>query len=565
MRGERRSRVDLVLLGSLGAALALRVWGLTYGLPQVYNPDEVAILSRALSLAEKGLNPGNFVYPSLYFYLLAGVVGLLYIGQWLSGAAASMDAFQRAFWTDPSAVYLAARWLSVVAGVATVGVTYALARAVGSRLAGGIAATLLAVAYVPVRDAHMIKHDVIAALLFAVVVWRSRALWMRGQSTDYALTGALAGLAFAFHYYGIVALVPVAVAALLRAGGLGRLLRDRGVVIAALAWALSFFVLSPYVVLDWGTAARDIAQNRQIIVDRARETFGWFGAGWEQARLMVVQGAGAPMLAAALLGGIVLVRRSWRDAVWLWSFPLAFALFLTQTWPYGRLQNALYPFVAIAAAIGIEALVRARPRPAAVVTALCAALPLWHSVLMDRLMTREDTRTEAKRWIEGHIPDGAGIAVQPYSVPLEVSRDWLLSTIADQGPREQVGSRARGLLARTPYPAPAYRLVVIGAGLDRDKRFVAPEIILAAPGLSSLRSEGVSFVVLKRMSAADADPIRDRIAAEASLVHRVWPFVDANAAGPAQLPDHDIRPSPDTRQPGPIIEVWRIAPAGHGG
>ena len=35
------------LLGVLTVALALRLIGLRYGLPAVYNPDEVAIMSRA--------------------------------------------------------------------------------------------------------------------------------------------------------------------------------------------------------------------------------------------------------------------------------------------------------------------------------------------------------------------------------------------------------------------------------------------------------------------------------------------------------------------------------------
>jgi hypothetical protein len=260
----------------------------------------------------------------------------------------------------------------------------------------------------------------------------------------------------------------------------------------------------------------------------------------------------------------VLIRRSWRDAAWLWCFPLAFALFLTQTWPYGRLQNPLYPFLAIAAAIGIDAAARGRPRLALLLTALCAALPLWHGVLMNRLMTREDTRTEARRWIEQHVPDDAAIAAQPYSVPLEVGREWLLATLSEGQPGGGIGSRARGLLARNPYPSPAYRLIVLGVGgLDRDKRFLDPDRVLAGSGVVELQAAGVSYVVLKRMSTVETDPLRDRIAAEGTLLHRISPFTDADATGPVQLPDHDIRPSLGTRQPGPIVEVWRITPGAH--
>lgn len=564
MSGTRQPRVDVVLLATLAGALALRVWGIGYGLPHVYNPDEVAILSRALSLAEKGLNPGNFVYPTLYFYVLAAVVGGAYGVEWLTGAVGSIDQFQSAFWTDPTSVYLLARWLSVAAGVAGVAVTYVLARALGGRSVARTAAVLMAVAYFPVRDAHMIKHDVIATLLFALVVLQSRRVWLRGRSWDYAAAGILAGATLAFHYYGILAVVPIAAAAILRSGGIARLLADRGVYAAAGAWALTFFLLSPYVVLDFAAASRDIAQNRQILVDRARETFGWIGAGGEQFRLTIAQGAGAPMAMAAAIGAIVLARRSWREAVWLLAFPAAFALLLTQTWPYGRLQNALYPFIAVAAALGIDGVGSrlTRPRVVLILTAVCAAVPLWHGVVLDRLMTREDTRTSARRWIEAHVPDAAVVAVQPYSVPLETSREWLLATLAGQTAPEGLGARARGLLARSPYPAPAYRLVFLGSGgLDRDKRFVAPEAVLAAPGISALRAAGISYVVLKRTSAAEADPLRERLARDATMVYRAWPFTDEDSRSAAQLPDHDIRPTLEVRQPGPIIEVWRLVQA----
>ena len=57
-------------------ALALRLYGLRYGLPAVYNPDEVAIMSRALAFAKGDLNPHNFLYPSFYFYALFAWEGL---------------------------------------------------------------------------------------------------------------------------------------------------------------------------------------------------------------------------------------------------------------------------------------------------------------------------------------------------------------------------------------------------------------------------------------------------------------------------------------------------------
>ena len=54
-----------LLIALLALAEWLRATGLSFGLPAVYNPDEVAIMSRALGFAKGDLNPHNFLYPDL--------------------------------------------------------------------------------------------------------------------------------------------------------------------------------------------------------------------------------------------------------------------------------------------------------------------------------------------------------------------------------------------------------------------------------------------------------------------------------------------------------------------
>jgi len=560
-------RIDAVLLATLALAFVLRAWGLDYGLPDVYNPDEVAILSRALSLAEKGLNPGNFVYPSLYFYVLAAAAGGWYVLMRASGQVASLQVFQDAFWQDPTSLYLVGRSLSVAAGVAAVGVTYAIGHKLAGRTVARISAVLMAVAYFPVRDAHMIKHDVIAALLFAILVLVTKRAADTGSLRRFAAAGALGGASLAFHFYAVVAVVPIVVAARQRARSIAALFRTAHVWTAGLAFVVAFALLSPFVLLDWSTAARDIAGNREIIVDRARAEFGAFGAGVEQIRLMATEGAGLAMTIAAAVGAVIIARRHRWHAAWLLAFPVAFFLFLTQTWPFGRLQNALYPFIAVAAAYGVQTFSASQRRPALVaagLTAILAAQPLWHSVLMDRLFTREDTRTTAKRWIAANVPDGATVAVQPYSVPLETSREWLVDTLERQSPGAPAGARARGQLARDPYPSPAYRVLYLGdGGLDRDKRFLPPSRVLEASGLTALDAQGVTHVVLKREDPGKPDALRDRIAGDSTLLFTAWPFSSADATAQPIQPDHDGRPTLAVAQPGPIIEVWRLPPPRH--
>src|SRR6476646_7310285 len=120
------------LLAVLALALALRLYGLRYGLPAVYNPDEVAIMSRALAFAKGDLNPHNFVYPSFYFYVLFAWEGLTALAAVATRAVSSFGEFQREFFLDPTRVFVAGRLLTALLGTATALATGAL----GTRLWG---------------------------------------------------------------------------------------------------------------------------------------------------------------------------------------------------------------------------------------------------------------------------------------------------------------------------------------------------------------------------------------------------------------------------------------------
>jgi hypothetical protein len=562
--GRWSGLADPVLIGALALGAVLRVWGLGYGLPHVYNPDEVSILSRALALGQGTLNPQNFVYPSLYFYVLAAAAGASFAVQYLLGLTTSLAAFEASFWQDPSDIYLLARSLSAAAGILTVAAVYALGQRVGGRPPARLAALFMAVAYIPVRDAHFVKHDVAVTLVLVLVALAAWHIWQHGRTRHYVAGGALAGLAFALHYYAAFAVVPVIVAHLLRAGLRPAALADRRPWLAAAVFCLVFAAGSPYLLIELPQALEDIRANRQIVVDRSLDTYGVFGGAWVHAQILVQQGAGLPLLLAVVFGAGAIVQRSAATALWLFSFPVTFFLFISNAWPYGRLQNPLYPFLAVAAAAGILWITRQFPRPRLTVAALtlaCMLQPAMLAVLMNHLMTQTDTRTLAREWIHTHVPAGAGIAVQPYSVPLTPDRDWLAEVVRRQtGTLANAGYRTRRQLARSPYPAPAYRLIHLGVGgLDEDKIFRDPAELIAPGGLDRLRRDEVSIVVLKRFVVPEADPLRDRVRAEGRLLFRASPFRDGEE-GVAQLPDYDIRPSLDVVRPGPIIEIWELRP-----
>ena len=95
----------IVLVG-----LLLRLWGLDFGLPNVNTrPDESTLVHKAIAFGSGDLNPHFFKYPSLHFYLLAGVYGLYFAAGLGLGLFAGVQDFQRQFFSDPSIFFLLGR------------------------------------------------------------------------------------------------------------------------------------------------------------------------------------------------------------------------------------------------------------------------------------------------------------------------------------------------------------------------------------------------------------------------------------------------------------------------
>ena len=75
-----------ILGGAIVAGLALRLWGIDFGLPHTAaRPDESTLVHRALVIAGGQWNPHFFNYPSFHLYLLSAVFGLYYLSSLLVG------------------------------------------------------------------------------------------------------------------------------------------------------------------------------------------------------------------------------------------------------------------------------------------------------------------------------------------------------------------------------------------------------------------------------------------------------------------------------------------------
>ena len=193
----------VALAAILLLALGLRAWGIGWGMPYAFHPDEDNYLPGAMGMLLKGdLNPHYFSNPPLVTYaVLAELFAYLKAGQLLGFPQTPMDVGLQLL-VAPTPLYAMARMNSALAGTATVLMTYLVGRKLLGTWPSLAGALLLAVAFLPVRDSHYAVNDIPATfLLMASFLFATRipSGTVGKGLVPYLLSGLLLGLGVAFN------------------------------------------------------------------------------------------------------------------------------------------------------------------------------------------------------------------------------------------------------------------------------------------------------------------------------------------------------------------------------
>jgi hypothetical protein len=452
------------LVAALGLATALRLRGLRFGLPHRLHWDEPTIVNRAVRFGSGDLNPRFFAYPTAFMYLLAGEYGALYMAQRLRRRVRGAADFAATFLTDPTTFYVLGRATTAACGIATVGLTYALAERTHGRRVATAAALLLATNRLHAGHSKLAVTDVpMTALATAAHVIAARGR-PASRTRDAVAAGAAVGLAASMKYTGAIAGAAVAAEVLLDGGP--RRPRAARLAMAGLAALVSFLATSPFVAIDRRTFWRDISFER-----RHMQGFGDSGP-----RAWSFYGPRALLPAAGLLATVASIAGLARDTIarprttaTLYGFPLL-TLGMISSWRtrYARYALPVTPFQSIAAASGFAAIAERLPKRWSAIgfaglVAAAIAKPLVDTWRYGSLLRRTDPRVEAARWIERHVPAGTAIAVQPlfgrtfFGPPLQTDRT-VAETLGWLSERGRL-AEARPAVERTLAARPTYRHV----------------------------------------------------------------------------------------------------------
>ena len=415
----------LLLRALVAFALAVRLWGLKFGLPVVYaRPDELLLIGVVVEFFRGDPNPHFFEYPTLYLYVLAGVYCLFYARWMLAGWVRNSAAFAASFKVSFVPFFLAARATAAVLGSATVALVHAIAKPLFGMTAGLLAALFMAVAFLHVRDSHYATTDVPMVFFVAAAMLAIVRVHCYRRGSDARLAGVLAGCAMGVKYNAVILVLPMAIVEALHAWPLRRdwrrMLRETHLFTMAMCCVLMFLAGSPYLLLDSAKALQDL-RSLQASTSAGMTPPELLGRGWTyHLPHSLWFGVGWPMLVSALAGvGWMAVRRP-ASALVLGSFPVAYYIVAGAGYNvFVRYMLPVVPFLCIfagyfvaSAAGSIASVLRLRPAVVAAVLGLAVAVPPAIDVIQfDRLLTREDSRIITGRWLMENVPAGASMFV----------------------------------------------------------------------------------------------------------------------------------------------------------
>ncbi len=404
-------------------AAAARFWGLAFGLPHTQaRPDETIVIDVALAFLRGNFSPHFFDYPWLYMWAISGLYLLYYLWGAATGVFGSLADVVASWPLDWEPFFLMNRALSATLGTATVLLVFAIARRLWGSATGLVAALFLTLAFLHVRDSHFGTTDITMTFLAMAAI----ALLLRAHDTRraglFVAAGALAGLAAATKYNGVLLFVPLAASAVIHAldapGGRIAALLDRGVWLFTAAFVSTFIVGVPFILLDnesFNLAIVELWRSMGTGTPHLTLASGWR----HHLELSLRHGLGLPLLAMSFAGVLLVLVREPRTAVILLSFPFAyFALAGSLQYVFFRYTIPVVPFLAIVAARAVTwavdtAVGRRWPLAASLATAGIATavvLPSARSTWQfDRLIAQDDSRVVLADWFKEHVRPGSSV------------------------------------------------------------------------------------------------------------------------------------------------------------
>jgi YYY domain-containing protein len=389
------------------------------------------------------LDPHNFNYGSLPFYLLAFVSGLIsFLGNHVLGLSSWSDA--NTYGGLPGV----GRGLSALLDLATVFLTFLIGRRAFGYWTGVAAMAFTAFTVLDIQLAHFFAVDTVLTPLALACILAAVSIAQTGSRRAFVWGGIAFGAAMATKTTAILLVAPLGAAAVLgawqsspfpRNGLMPDRMRRHYAAIARLLnqhlqWlffmlfigGITFIVCEPYAVLDRQALLIDLQQQTSILVSNDPP----FGVPYTiqyanttaylfQLKNMLFWTLGIPLALAALAGFLYFGWRALRGrmpagqtVLLLWVVPY----FLVVGHFFAKFNRYMLPITPVLTLLGAALLVglirHARlttRRIATLALAVVVGVSVLYSVAYTNIYANPNTRVAASLWIYRHIPRGSSL------------------------------------------------------------------------------------------------------------------------------------------------------------
>jgi hypothetical protein len=427
-------------IGIVGAIL--RVYGIDFGRPFFYHPDEIKLVAQAARLLEaRFMDKDVFfaigVYPPFYTYVLALLMGTYIGANLLFGRYESIGQVMQAYFDHPFEYFLLGRLFVAVLGVASIVLIYLLGKRLYSRNVGLVAALFLAVNALHVRNSHFNTVDVPVTILALTFLLLCSGLMKTPRRRYYIGCATLLSLTVATKFSMGLLVLPFLVAHSLHVtrDHLVRTFFSRNFWIAVVTGLVVFTLACPLFVLDFDESLGGVLGTKKF------ESVGKIGSGGGLFSYWTGQQAegfgvffpnsipatfGVLLTALCVLGLLVQFYRHRREDLLILSFLIpSYLLFESMSIKAMRHILPLVPLLMISASLLLIEMNRwLRSRNARVIPYLfgfiVAVQGIYLSAGYHTALAATDPRAQAYDWVRQHVNPGSTLAVENFPpTPLE--------------------------------------------------------------------------------------------------------------------------------------------------
>ncbi len=429
-RGRNWALFLIVCIG-----LFFRLYGMNWGMPHYFHPDERQVMYKTGDISLSDMNPHFFAYGSLPIYLLRGTTeavgwmnrNVVNLASAMKLSPDMMSDVRNYFpnMNDLKQRTLTGRFLSAIFSTLTIIVIFHLTQLLYNRKTALLAALLFALTVLSIQQAHFYIVDGIQTFFVTCAIYYAVRASLGERYRDYYYSALFIGFAMATKFSSLPIYLVFGFAHLI-----AMLEKRRRSLSHQVHWGLalvfSVIVMSvcmPYWLLDHTTWLRDVREQANMVSGKVRLPYTIQYAHTTPflylIENMVLWSVGIPLGIASFVGfGYALARFFKKPLdignriILIWVVPL-FILNSTFEVKFLRYTLPLLPFFCIFAAKWLHGITRriGRAWGTAATTLVVGLTALWALAFLN-IYNRTDTRVEASNWVYKNIPAGARIVLE---------------------------------------------------------------------------------------------------------------------------------------------------------